>query len=304
MRLQPLQTSQRNQILTKRKRGLVLLQLPLLLTEFFPQGKLPFSGFYDKKSWHLDWTKLAKEIKKYGIRNSYTTVIAPTGSISMIAGCSSGIEPIFSLAFEKNVSVGSFYYIDPVFERVMLREGLFDEMLLRDVVANSGSVSKVAYIHPEFKKIFVTAHDIAPEDHVKTLASFQKWVDSSISKTNNFPADATVDDVKKTYLLAYELGCKAVTVFRDKSIKDQVLVTSDKKKKPKQKDDLVSMTDVKAEGLAVYRDPSAPAVINNPNGNGLNGNNSKPTHCPTCKVPLSHKEGCISCSICGWGLCV
>lgn len=283
-----------------RERG----SFPYYKKTFFPQGKLPFSGFYDKKSWHFDWAKLAKEIKKHGIRNSYTTVIAPTGSISMIAGCSSGIEPVFSLAFEKNVSVGSFYYIDPVFERVMLREGLFDEMLLRDVVANSGSVKKIAYISPEFKKTFVTAHDITPEDHVKTLASFQKWVDSSISKTNNFPFDATVDDVKKTYLLAYESGCKAVTVFRDKSIKDQVLMTTDKKKKPKQKDDLVSMTDVKAEGLAVYRDPSAPAVMDGSNGNGSNGNNGKPTHCPTCKIPLSHKEGCISCSICGWGLCV
>ncbi len=223
----------------------------------------------------------------------------------MIAGCSSGIEPVFSLTFEKNVSVGSFYYIDPVFERAMLREGLFDEMLIRDVVANSGSVAKVAYIPPEFKKIFVTAHDITPEDHVKILATLQKWVDSSISKTNNFPADATVDDVKKSYLLAYELGCKAVTVFRDKSVKDQVLVTADRKKKPKQKEDLVSMTDVKAEGMAIYRDSSAPAVMNDSNGNCMNGGaNGKPTHCPNCKVPLSHKEGCVSCSICGWGLCV
>ncbi|HDH04075.1 MAG TPA: adenosylcobalamin-dependent ribonucleoside-diphosphate reductase, partial [Candidatus Campbellbacteria bacterium] len=241
-----------------KKRG----SFPYYEKSFFPDGKLPFAGFYDKKSWSLDWSKLVKEIKKFGIRNSYTTVIAPTGSISMIAGCSSGIEPLFSLAFEKNVSVGSFYYIDPVFERAMLREGLFDEMLVRDVVVNNGSITKISYIPPRFKKIFVAAHDISPEDHVKTLASFQKWVDSSISKTNNFPFEAVVEDVKKTYLLAYESGCKAVTVFRDKSISDQVLVTVNKKNDKRSskfgKDDLIKMTDVKAEGPAVYRDPSVP----------------------------------------------
>lgn len=291
-----------------RRRG----SFPYYKKSFYPDGKMPFSGFNDKKSWSFDWAELAKRARKQGIRNSYTTVIAPTGSISMIAGCSSGIEPVFSLAFEKNVSVGSFYYIDPVFERVMLREGLFDEILIRDVVNNSGSVAKARYIPPKFKKIFVTAHDINPDDHVKTLASFQKWVDSSISKTNNFPSHATVDDVKKSYLLAYELGCKAVTVFRDKSIKDQVLSTSDGKK-PKilgysGKEELVRMTDVKADGMAVYTDSSVQGVPTNGNGNGeptsINGaNGGKPTHCPNCKVALTHKEGCISCAICGWGLC-
>lgn len=277
---------------------------PFYKKSFFTEGKMPFKGFYEKKSWNCDWSVVAKEAKKHGIRNSYTTVVAPTGSISMIAGCSSGIEPVFSLAFEKNVSVGSFYYIDPIFEKAMLSEGLFDEILIRDVIASNGSVSHIAYIPPKFKKIFVSAHDITPEDHIKTLSAFQKWVDSSISKTNNFPADATVEDVKKSYLLAYETNCKAVTVFRDKSIKDQVLITRDKKKD--KKEDLVRMTDVKAEGLAVYKDVSvASAVFNGGSGtNGGNGNGAgKPTHCPNCKIPLSHKEGCISCSVCGWGLC-
>ncbi|MBU2263252.1 adenosylcobalamin-dependent ribonucleoside-diphosphate reductase [Patescibacteria group bacterium] len=275
---------------------------PYYKKSFYPEGKFPFKGFYDKKSWNFDWSNVAKAVKKYGIRNSYTTVIAPTGSISMITGCSSGIEPVFSLAFEKSVTVGSFYYIDPVFEKVMLREGLFDEMLIRDVITHNGSVANVSYIPPKFKKIFVSAHDITPEDHVKTLATFQKWVDSSISKTNNFPHDATVDDVKKSYLLAYEIGCKAVTVFRDRSIKDQVLVTRDKKKE--KKEELIRITDVKAEGMAVYKDASVTAGVFN-GGNYINGENGggKPTHCPNCKIPLTHKEGCISCSVCGWGLC-
>lgn len=276
---------------------------PLFKKSFYVKGKLPFSGFYDKKSWNLDWQKISNDIKKYGLRNSYTTVIAPTGSISMIAGCSSGIEPIFSLAFQKNVSVGSFFYIDSVFERAMLKEGLFDEDLVKDIMTHSGSVQKINYIPPKLKKIFVTSHDIKPEEHVRTLAAFQKWVDSSISKTNNFPADATVEDMKKSYLYAYELGCKGTSVFRDKSIKDQVLVTADSKKKVGSNDgELVRMKDEKAEGMAIYRDPSVSASNAILNGNGTT-EGGKPTHCPNCKILLKHQEGCISCSICGWGLC-
>ena len=105
----------------------------------------------------------------------------------MIAGCSSGIEPVYSLVYQKNVAVGSFYYIDAVFERAMLREGLFDENLISDVIRQKGSVQSINYIPPHFKKFFSISHDIKPEDHVKTLASFQRWVDSSISKTINFP---------------------------------------------------------------------------------------------------------------------
>ena len=92
---------------------------PLLYYDksFYSIGKLPFAGFHDRKAWHFDWDKVAEMIRQHGVRNGYTTVIAPTGSISMIAGCSSGIEPVYSLVYEKNVKVGSFYYIDSVFER-------------------------------------------------------------------------------------------------------------------------------------------------------------------------------------------
>ena len=172
-------------------------KMPFFDKSFYKEGKLPFSGFKDKKSWHFDWSALAKKIKRCGIRNGFSTVIAPTGSISMIAGCSSGIEPIFSLVFEKNVTIGSFYYIDPVFEEKMRKEGLMDEDLIKDAAALGGSVKNIAYIPEYVKKVFVTAMDIAPVDHVKVLSVFQKWVDSSISKTNNFPSDATVDDIKK-----------------------------------------------------------------------------------------------------------
>lgn len=283
---------------------------PYFGKSFYKDGKMPFRGFYEKKSWHFDWSKIVSDTKKFGIRNSYTTVVAPTGSISMIAGCSSGIEPAYSLVFQKNVAVGSFYYINPVFERAMMREGLFDEALIKDVASNNGSVQRIPYIPNNLKKIFVTSHDILPEDHIRTLAAFQKWVDSSISKTNNFPAKAAAEEIKKSYLLAYELGCKGVTVFRDTSIENQVLVAaaSESKEKAKEDDKLIRLKDEKAEGLAIYHDPSGTGEESG-NGNGGEKNltdsqNGKPTHCPNCKVALTFQEGCAFCSVCGWGLCV
>ncbi|KKS16033.1 MAG: Ribonucleoside-diphosphate reductase [Parcubacteria group bacterium GW2011_GWB1_41_6] len=284
---------------------------PYFGKSFFKDGQMPFSGFYEKKSWSLDWGKLSSDIKKHGLRNGYTTVIAPTGSISMIAGCSSGIEPVYALVFKKNVAVGSFYYIDPVFEKAMLREGLFDEVLIEHIADHNGSLQKISYIPPAFKKIFVAAHDISPDDHIRTLAAFQKWTDSSISKTNNFPAGASVEDVKKSYILAHDLGCKAVTVFRDKSIKNQVLVSDEKEEKVAksgEQRELVRVKDEKAEGLSVYHNPAAGnPFIGNGNGNGnsgLNGVGKSATKCPSCSADLSHQEGCVSCPICGWGLCV
>jgi ribonucleoside-diphosphate reductase alpha chain len=251
--------------------------LPSFNQSFYKEGRLPIAGFADKKSWHFDWNKVSQDVKKYGIRNGYTTVIAPTGSISMIAGCSSGIEPVYSLVFEKHVAVGNFYYTDPVFEANMQSEGLMDSDLIKDVAAHKGSVARLSYIPEKLKKVFVTAHDITPSDHIKALAAFQKWVDSSISKTNNFPADATPEDVREAYELAYKLGCKDVTVYRDGSIDGQVLVSDggkDKKnpkepivkKQEKEGSSLVTMKDEKAKGMGVYKEA---AVHENGNSLGL-----------------------------------
>ncbi len=235
--------------------------MPYYEKSFYKEGKLPFSGFYDKTQWHFKWDDISKDIKKYGIRNGYTTVIAPTGSISMIAGCSSGIEPVYSLVFEKHVTVGNFYYVDPVFEEKMQKEGLMDDALIKEVASHNGTVRELSYVSEKFKKVFVTAHDISPKDHIRAMAAFQRWTDSSISKTNNFPADATVEDVKEVYLMAYKLGCKGVTVFRDGSITNQVLVSgkgSKKEKTPKNQDgELISAKDEKVKGLSIYKEASA-----------------------------------------------
>jgi ribonucleoside-diphosphate reductase alpha chain len=277
-------------------------RFPLFDGSFYPEGKLPFASYKDKKSCNFDWRGLIVKIKKYGLRNSFNTVMAPTGSISMIAGCSSGIEPNYSLVFEKNVAVGSFYYVNPVFERILFRHGLFNDQLLRKVIDNNGSVQKIPRIPEKLKEVLKTSMDIQVEDHIKALGAMQKWTDSSISKTNNLPASATPEDVKKVYLLAYKLGCKDVTVYRDKSIQNQVLVAGGNKKKDKdnKKKEFLTKKDEKAEGFSIYYQPNVLEVLPI-QMNGQNLNSSK--YCPSCHTELVNQEKCHSCPVCGWGMC-
>ncbi|GHV12649.1 ribonucleotide-diphosphate reductase subunit alpha [Fibrobacterales bacterium] len=155
------------------------------------------------------------KIQKRPMRNSATTTVAPTGTVSIIAGCSGGIEPMFSLAFFRNVLDGQkLVEINPIFEKAA-REGEFYSPELLEKIASHGTLSGIDEISEEVKKIFVCSHDIASEWHTKMQAAFQKNCDSSISKTINLPHNATIDDVEKIYILAWELKCKGVTVYRD-----------------------------------------------------------------------------------------
>ncbi len=282
-------------------------KLPLYDQSFYKEGRLPFKGFDSPKDWHFDWNEISEKIKTIGIRNGYTTIIAPTGSISMIAGTSSGMEPVYSLVFEKNVKVGSFFYADPVFEKAMKEEGLYDEKLMEEICNNCGSVQSIPYVPQSLKDSFVTAMDITPEEHIRALASFQKWTDSSISKTNNFPANATVEDMRQSYLLAYQLGCKDVTVFRDSSIKNQVLNAPKKKeeqetseqtelKKTETKPNTLTGTTTITASSAVTSTKTSKAVIGSSPRYELK-------NCPECSTSLQFKEGCVTCLGCGWGLC-
>ncbi|MFA6743177.1 MAG: vitamin B12-dependent ribonucleotide reductase [Candidatus Neomarinimicrobiota bacterium] len=156
-------------------------------------------------------------------RNSACITIAPTGTISMIADCSSGIEPVFSLAFTKKVMDGTeLLYVNPHFEQACREAGIYSEELMHRVITQ-GSIQNIDEIPAEIKRVFITAHDISPEWHVRMQAAFQKWVDAAVSKTCNFPKSATVQDVLDAYWLAYEAGCKGITIYRDGSRDEQVL---------------------------------------------------------------------------------
>jgi len=157
------------------------------------------------------------------VRNATTTTIAPTGTLSIIAGVSSGIEPLFAISYIRNVMDNEeLVEVNPVFEQIAKEEGFYSEDLMRRI-AKKGSVSSFAEIPKAIRSVFVTAHDVSPEYHVKMQAAFQKYTDNAVSKTVNLPHDATREDVRQVYTLAYKTNCKGVTIYRDGSRESQVL---------------------------------------------------------------------------------
>ena len=158
------------------------------------------------------------------IRNSAPTTIAPTGTISIISGCSSGIEPLFALSYVRNVMDNTrLVEGNPFFEAVAKKEGFYSQQLMEEV-SETGSLAHVQAEVPQWvKDVFVTSHDISPEWHVKMQAAFQRYTDNAVSKTINFPNSASVENIAGAYMLAYELGCKGITTYRDGSKENQVL---------------------------------------------------------------------------------
>ncbi len=157
------------------------------------------------------------------LRNATTTTIAPTGSISIIAGCSSGIEPLFGICFWRNVMENDHLAeVHPTFQAWALEEGFYSESLINRIAAGA-RLRDLPEIPERISRIFVTAHELHPEHHVRMQAAFQKHTDNAVSKTINFGHDATPSDVADAYLLAFDLGCKGITVYRDGSRESQVL---------------------------------------------------------------------------------
>lgn len=200
-------------------------------SKFLAEERGVFSNF-DKS--------IFKDSEDRQYRNATTTTIAPTGTLSIIAGCSSGIEPLFALSFVRRVMDNDeLAEVNPYFEKVA-RERDFYSPELMDLVARKGSIHDIKEIPEDIRDIFVTAHDVSPEWHIRMQAAFQKYTDNAVSKTVNLPGDATVSDVQKVYDLAYKLGCKGVTIYRDGSKENQVLSVE-----KEEKEKALSVADIK-----------------------------------------------------------
>ena len=157
------------------------------------------------------------------MRNATVTTIAPTGTLSIIAGCSSGVEPVFAYAFIRNIMDGTeMIEVNPVLTEKLKELGLYNDRILRKIV-KEGTIAHVEEIPEEVRRVFVCAHDIEPVDHIRMQAAFQRHTDNAVSKTVNFPKEATRSEVRDVYMLAYKEGCKGVTIYRDGSREEQVL---------------------------------------------------------------------------------
>ncbi len=169
------------------------------------------------------------------VRNATVTTIAPTGSLSILAGCTSGIEPLFAVSFVRNVMEGTkLIEVNPYFEKEAKERGFWSRELM-EKIASTGSIAHFNEFPLLVREVFVTAHDITPMDHIKMQAAFQKYVDNAVSKTVNFPSTAASKDVEDVYMMAYKKGCKGVTVYRDGSREEQVLSTGKSEEMAQQK---------------------------------------------------------------------
>lgn len=260
----------------------------------------------------------------YKLRNSTVTTIAPTGTISIIANCSSGIEPLFAVCYtRKNIldAGDELIEVNPLFLEVAKREGFYSEAIMKKV-AEKGSVHGVAEIPEKWQKVFVTSHEIEPEFHVKMQSSFQAHTDNAVSKTVNFKNSATMDDVKEVYLMAYKLGCKGITIYRDGSRDAQVLnIGSNKENKQaipegdsEVKNEIVLEREAAKVGVKIVQpsifeikkeetENSNQKTENEQEKNNLSFNGDKKELCPECGQNMEIKEGCMTCPVCGWGKC-
>lgn len=168
------------------------------------------------------------------VRNASLLTIAPTGTTSMIADVSPSIEPNFAISYVKNVLGDTdLVYVNKIFSRAAKQQGFYSDQLMRDI-ADHGSIQHMPGVPEVIKKIFITAPDISPEWHIRMQVAFQKHVDNAISKTINFPTDASLQDVAQGFMLAYKLGCKGITVYRDKSLDQQVIHSAQTRKHEQQ----------------------------------------------------------------------
>jgi len=302
--------SMQESVALARSRG----EFPLCAKTEYPEGKIPISGYYEKskESHSYEWEPLIAEIKKHGIRNVLTTTVAPTGTLSMIADCSNGMEPAFALVFEKRVTVGRFFYTNKILEEALKEEGLYSDEILEKIADNYGSLKGLDEIPQWMQDVFVTAMDIHWADHLMAQGVWQDWIGNAIAKTINMPYDVTVDDVKSAYLLAHEIGLKGMTVYRDGSRHKQVLhMTSENATKT------FDVTPSEFMTAFVTKNITNPYIKSQVNASlALKVHDeeiileapkveevSEDKLCPTCKNTLVFVEGCSMCIECGYSGC-
>ena len=214
-------------------------------------------------------------------RNATVTTVAPTGTLSLIADCSSGIEPIYSIAYRRlSFEHESLNFIHPLFEQHARKLGFYSDELIT-MVSETKGLRRLEAVPSETAQVFVTTHEIGPEWHVRMQAAFQKHIDAAVSKTINFPSSATVDDVRNAYLLAHKLGCKGITVYRDGSRERQVLSTNP--------EDLQEPLTLAKAGQSESLRPENQLLARNV--------------CPDCGETLRQNGGCLYCT-CGYSVCV
>ena len=236
------------------------------------------------------WKELDNKIKKFGIRNATTTCIAPTGTISMIAGASGGIEPLFGLVFSRLILDNTeMLEINPIFKNYMIKHNLYSEELMKKI-AIDGSIAHINNIPENVKKIFVTAHDVTPYWHVKMQAAFQLHTDNAVSKTVNFVESATRDDIKETYILAYKSHLKGITVYRNNSRTFQPMNL----KKEEKKSEKIIKEKIKNPEKTIQTEKNEEY---NPSGE------VKTIICPECGNKIEMTEGCYICLNCGYSGC-
>lgn len=172
----------------------------------------------------LDWEELRRETRR-GTRNATVTTIAPTGSISIIAGVNSSIEPFFALVYLRHSTIGSWVEVNPHLYKWLKENNMLRREVLEEIASHGGGIRWAPWAPKELKLVLPTALEISWEWHVRMQAAFQRWVDNAVSKTINMPSKASPEDVYKAFILAWGLGCKGITVYRDKSREAQVLET-------------------------------------------------------------------------------
>lgn len=252
-----------------------------------------YNKYKDKSAGKISdeqWKELDNKIKKFGIRNATTTCIAPTGTISMIAGASGGIEPLFGLVFSRLILDNTeMLEINPIFKNYMIKHNLYSEELMKKI-AIDGSIAHINNIPENVKKIFVTAHDITPYWHVKMQAAFQLHTDNAVSKTVNFVESATRDDIKEAYILAYKSHLKGITVYRNNSRTFQPMNL----KKEEKKSEEIIKEKIKNPEKTIQTEKNEEY---NPSGE------VKTIICPECGNKIEMAEGCYICLNCGYSGC-